>query len=153
MERKPSMLVTVIAFIVAGVLILAVLGGIVAGVKTFARYQKRADANNKVKVTAIEIRNAQQQVKMTTALSPLDRRQLLTESQVAELFAVTPRTVRRWASAGELTPVRIGGVTRYREDEVLGVIRPHNEEARPAGNGTRSENSAKTGPTNGSYPV
>jgi len=89
---------------------------------------------------------------MTIALSSPYRRQLLTQAEVAELFAVTPRTVRRWASAGELTPIRIGGVTRYREDEVLSVIQPDNEERRPAGNGTPSENSAMAGPTNGSYP-
>lgn len=87
---------------------------------------------------------------MTNALSSLDRR-LLTEGEVAELFAVTRRTVRRWANSGELTAIRIGGVTRYRQDEILSVIDPDNEEDRPAGNGTVSENSAVAGPTNGSY--
>jgi excisionase family DNA binding protein len=81
---------------------------------------------------------------MTTALSSLDRR-LLTEAEVAHLFAVTRRTVRRWANSGELTPVRIGGITRYRREEVLSVIEPINEEGRPAGNGTSSENSPGQG--------
>ena len=81
---------------------------------------------------------------MSSALSPLDRR-LLTEREVAALFAVTTRTVRRWATAGDLHPVRIGGVTRYREAEVLSVIDPENEEGRPAGNGTPSENSPRQG--------
>lgn len=81
---------------------------------------------------------------MATALSPLDRR-LLTEREVAAIFAVTPRTVRRWATSGDLHPVRIGGVTRYREDEVLSVIDPDKDEGRPAGNGTPSENSAEQG--------
>ena len=82
----------------------------------------------------------------------LNRRQLLTQAEVAELFAVTPRIVRRWASAGELTPIRIGGVTRYRDDEVLSVSNPTTRNGAPAGNGTPSEYSAMAGPTNGSYP-
>jgi excisionase family DNA binding protein len=88
---------------------------------------------------------------MITALSPLDRR-LLTERDVADIFTVSTRTVRRWASTGELTAIRIGGVTRYREDEVLSVIRPHNEEGAAPGNATPSENSLQDGQRpNGSY--
>jgi excisionase family DNA binding protein len=68
-------------------------------------------------------------VHMTTALSSMNRR-LLTEREVADIFTVSTRTVRRWATAGELTPVRIGGVTRYREAEVLNVIEPINEPRR-----------------------
>ena len=83
-------------------------------------------------------------VRMTSALSSLYRRRLLTESEVAQYFAVTPRTVRRWATAGTLSPIRIGGVTRYREDDVLSVV-DQNEEGRPAGNETPSENSPGTG--------
>lgn len=75
---------------------------------------------------------------MTSALSSLDRR-LLTEREVADIFTVSPRTVRRWASAGELTAIRIGGVTRYREDQILGLTALNGEE-RP-GNGTLSETS------------
>jgi excisionase family DNA binding protein len=81
---------------------------------------------------------------MTTALSSLDRR-LLTEGEVADLFAVTRRTVRRWANAGELTAIRIGGITRYRQDEVLGVIHPVNEEGAAPANATPSESSPGTG--------
>jgi excisionase family DNA binding protein len=80
----------------------------------------------------------------------LTDRRLLTEREVAEVFTVSTRTVRRWATAGELTPVRIGGVTRYREDEVLDVIHPGNKEGRPAGNGTPLTNSAVQVPTRGS---
>ena len=80
---------------------------------------------------------------MSTALSPPDRR-LLTEREVADIFTVSPRTVRRWATAGELTAIRIGGVTRYREAEVLNVIAPINEEG-PRGQRDPSANSPGTG--------
>lgn len=40
------------------------LFGGVAACKSFGRYQKRADANNNVKVTAIQIRNQEQRVKI-----------------------------------------------------------------------------------------
>ena len=83
-------------------------------------------------------------VRMTTALSSLDRR-LLTEREVAAIFTVSPRTVRRWAIAGELTAIRIGGVTRYREDEILSVIEPMNEEGVVPANTTPSESSPGTG--------
>lgn len=86
---------------------------------------------------------------MTTVFSSPARR-LLTEGEVAELFSVTRRTVRRWANTGELTPIRIGGVTRYRQDEILSVIHPINDEGRPAGNGTAFEISAVQVPTRGS---
>jgi excisionase family DNA binding protein len=79
-----------------------------------------------------------------SALSTPDRR-LLTGREVAELFGVSPRTVRRWATAGDLDSVRIGGVTRFREVDVLSVIEPKNEEGRPGGNGTPSTNSPRQG--------
>jgi excisionase family DNA binding protein len=60
------------------------------------------------------------------------RRTLLTEREVAELFSVTPRTVRNWARAGELNRVRVGGTTRYRVDDIENLIYPVND-ARPAG--------------------
>lgn len=44
------------------VLAVMILFGIVAVVKTFNRYQHRADANNRVKISAIEIRNQAQRV-------------------------------------------------------------------------------------------
>jgi len=46
--------------------VLAVIGlfGFIALAKSFGRYQKRADANNNVKVSAIQIRNQQQRVQI-----------------------------------------------------------------------------------------
>ena len=50
--------------VVAFALIVLILIGVMSGYKTWSRYQKRADAENKVKVTAIQIRNQQQRVKI-----------------------------------------------------------------------------------------
>lgn len=44
------------------IMFLVILFGFLAIVKTYSRYQKRADANNNVRVTAIEIRNQEQRV-------------------------------------------------------------------------------------------
>ena len=44
---------------------------------------------------------------------------LLTPSEVAHLFRVSPKTVTRWARAGKLTAMRtLGGHRRFRESEV-----------------------------------
>lgn len=51
------------AFLACLVLCVALL----AAFKSFSRYQKRADANNAVKVTAINIRKAKQQAKVVEA--------------------------------------------------------------------------------------
>lgn len=54
-----------------GYLVMAVVIGTVlvvggaAGCKSFSRYQKRADAENNVKVTEIQIRNQKQRVEIT----------------------------------------------------------------------------------------
>ena len=65
---------------------------------------------------------------MATSLSPPERSSsahpLLTEREVAAMFQVTPRTVRRWAHAGELPCVRLGGVTRYPLLGIEALIRP-----------------------------
>jgi hypothetical protein len=53
--------------LLALLLSIALLLAIVAGWKSFNRHQKLADANNRVKVTKIEIRNAQQQAKVVAA--------------------------------------------------------------------------------------
>lgn len=49
---------------------------------------------------------------------------LLTPAEVAAMFRVDPKTVTRWARDGRLTAVRtLGGHRRYRESEVLGLLR------------------------------
>lgn len=55
--------------LISGVIVLSVMlliGGC-AGAKSYNRYQKRADANNNVRVTQINIRRAQQQAKVVAA--------------------------------------------------------------------------------------
>jgi excisionase family DNA binding protein len=61
-------------------------------------------------------------------------RTLLTEQEVADVFRVTSRTVRRWATAGTLEAIRVGGVTRYRADAVTALVGPINDQE-PAANG------------------
>ncbi len=49
---------------------------------------------------------------------------VLTPAQTAELFAVTPRTVRRWADVGLLPSFRaLSGQRRFRWDELRRAIR------------------------------
>jgi excisionase family DNA binding protein len=49
--------------------------------------------------------------------------EILSPAQVAELFAVTPRTVRRWADAGTMPSFRtVGGQRRFRWGEVRRVV-------------------------------
>jgi excisionase family DNA binding protein len=48
-----------------------------------------------------------------------DDAEVLTPAQVAELFAVTPRTIRRWSDAGMLPAFRtVGGQRRFRWGDV-----------------------------------
>jgi excisionase family DNA binding protein len=74
----------------------------------------------------------------------LARRALLTERDGAELFSVSVRTVRSWARAGELTPVRIGGTTRYPAAQIEHLIAPVNDDA-PAGQSERVETTSDAG--------
>ena len=53
-----------------------------------------------------------------------DAERLLTPAEVAAMFRVDPKTVTRWARDGRLTSVRtLGGHRRYRESEVLELLR------------------------------
>jgi excisionase family DNA binding protein len=55
---------------------------------------------------------------------------LLTPGQVAALFHVDPKTVTRWAHAGRLGSLRTpGGHRRFRESEVLALLRSLTTEA------------------------
>lgn len=48
---------------------------------------------------------------------------MLTPTEVAELFYVTPKTVTRWAKAGKLSAIRtLGGHFRFRESEVRALL-------------------------------
>lgn len=58
----------IVALVVGGIAVLFIcfvlLFGFVAFSKSFSRYQKRADAQNQVKVTEIQIQNQEQRVKI-----------------------------------------------------------------------------------------
>lgn len=54
---------------------------------------------------------------------------MLTEREVADLFRVTRRTVQRWAAAGTLEAIRVGGITRYRTHDVEALLGPLNDDA------------------------
>jgi hypothetical protein len=59
--------ITAVAITLVVVFCIAALIGCISGYKVWHRSQVRADANNRVKVTAINIRNAQQQAKVVEA--------------------------------------------------------------------------------------
>lgn len=61
-DVSPAVAVGIILSAVA--VLIAMIMGSIAGFKAFNRYQVRADADNKVKVTAIQIRNQEQRVKV-----------------------------------------------------------------------------------------
>lgn len=49
-----------------------------------------------------------------------DHNDLLTPTEVAELFKVNPKTVTRWAKAGKISAIRtLGGHRRFNAHEVL----------------------------------
>jgi len=47
---------------------------------------------------------------------------LLTQQEVAELFRVTKRTVRRWATEGRLQAVTFGCRVRYTRESVESLL-------------------------------
>ncbi len=48
---------------------------------------------------------------------------LLTPSEVAQLFRVDPKTVTRWAATGKLTAMRtLGGHRRFDKAEVMALL-------------------------------
>lgn len=47
---------------------------------------------------------------------------LLTKDQVAELLQVSRRTVERMEESGELEPLRIGRMVRYRPADIEALI-------------------------------
>lgn len=67
MRQPTPLLKEVVGYGLVILIVVALFVGLIAGYNTFNRYQKRADANNNVKVTAINIRNAQQQAKVVHA--------------------------------------------------------------------------------------
>jgi excisionase family DNA binding protein len=49
--------------------------------------------------------------------------QLLTPSEVAQLFRVNPKTITRWARAGKLSATRtLGGHRRFRRGDIDAIL-------------------------------
>lgn len=56
---------------------------------------------------------------------PPKAERLLTPAEVAQMFRVDPKTVRRWALSGKLTSTRtLGGHRRFRESEIRRLLQP-----------------------------
>ena len=64
---------------------------------------------------------------MTTGSTLVSERleQLLTSAEVAELFSVDERTLRRWRAEGRIKAIRIGRTVRFHPDDIEQVLRPH----------------------------
>lgn len=55
-----------------------------------------------------------------------NEKDLLTPSEVAQIFRVHPRTVTRWAKAGKLSSIRVlRNHRRYRASEVRQLLHGH----------------------------
>ena len=64
-------------------------------------------------------------------MKKLDAPELLSPSQVAEAFAVDPKTVTRWAKRGLIDAIRTpGGHRRYRKAEVEALLNRPSDGAR-----------------------
>ncbi|MEV0616084.1 BldC family transcriptional regulator [Nonomuraea sp. NPDC050404] len=64
--------------------------------------------------------------------SKREHEKLLTPGEVATIFRVDPKTVTRWAKAGKIGCIwTVGGVRRYRESEVMALLRRGEQLARP----------------------
>lgn len=63
-ESELSPVKTMIGLLITGILLVGALFLLWAGWKSFHRYQIRADAQNAVRVTAIQIKNQEQRVKI-----------------------------------------------------------------------------------------
>lgn len=95
-DVKVGPIQTVGALALAVVLVLVVLFGMIAGWKSFHRYQIRADAKNNVKVSAIQIHNQEQRVKIARQEAQIrfERSKGIRESQDEIAKTLTPLYVQ-----------------------------------------------------------
>jgi hypothetical protein len=68
---------------------------------------------------------------MSVPAPPAVSTPLLTEVEFADALRVTDRTVRRWAQQGIVSPIRIGGVKRYRAQDLDALIAAPREPSPP----------------------
>lgn len=63
-------------------------------------------------------------LKSKTRLSIEDLPDLLTVREVAEIFRVSPLTIKRWGNRGKLLPIRINGRgdRRYKKEQILWML-------------------------------
>lgn len=66
---------------------------------------------------------------VTDRQSPPLLPELLTAHDVATHLLVGDRTLRRWEARGILIAIRVGGVKRYRADDVRALIGPSSSES------------------------
>jgi excisionase family DNA binding protein len=67
----------------------------------------------------LEVRRDHRSAGNLTLGGPMTENELLTPSEVAEMFRVNPKTVTRWARAGKISAVRtLGGHRRFRSSEI-----------------------------------
>lgn len=60
----------------------------------------------------------------------IESNDLLTPTEVAELFRVNPKTVTRWAKSGKISAIRtLGGHRRFRATEIMRHLDEHRVEA------------------------
>ncbi len=50
--------------------------------------------------------------------------QLLTAAEVADFFRVSASTVTRWRANGQLRGLKVGGVVRFKREDVLALLEP-----------------------------
>lgn len=50
--------------------------------------------------------------------------ELLTTQEVADTLRVSRASVSRWAKTGVLSPIRVGGIVRFRRTEVDALLEP-----------------------------
>lgn len=63
-------------------------------------------------------------LRVKNRLSINDLPDLLTVREVAEIFRVSPLTIKRWGKRGKLMPIRINarGDRRYKKEQVLWLL-------------------------------
>lgn len=98
----------VVGIVVGIVVVVAMFFGLIAVSKSFNRYQKRADANNNVKVTEIQIRNQAQRVQIAKQKAQIRYQEALgiRKAQDAIAATLTPLYVQHEAIEAQVEMAR-----------------------------------------------